>query len=325
MKKIIIKHPFIKLCLAFLLAGMFYTCAYAQDTQETSPFSDVAPGDANFVSINYLKENGLVTGYDDGTFRPLQEVNRAEALKMLFLALKGPQTKNPAAFSFKDVRKNDWYYQYLLDAWNNFLVTGYPDGLFHPEKTINLAESLKIILKQDGDTIPASVSNPPYSDVTVTSWFAPYAQVAKQLTLVQESRCDGSLNPSKNMSRGNFAELLYRVIQSRRNTQFGRATWYADSLAQESTASRELYIPTNLTAAHKTLPFNTRLLVTNLANGKSVEVRVNDRGPYATGVDLDLSKSAFADIASVGAGIINIEYKVLTDGQTNPNTVVYGF
>jgi rare lipoprotein A len=118
------------------------------------------------------------------------------------------------------------------------------------------------------------------------------------------------------MDRGWFAELLYRTIKSANGTRFARATWYADYSASTQTASGERLDNEQFTTAHKTLPFGTRLLVTNLSNGKSVEVRVNDRGPFSTGVDLDLSKSAFAAIASTGAGIITTEYSIVTDTQT---------
>ena len=67
-----------------------------------------------------------------------------------------------------------------------------------------------------------------------------------------------------------------------------------------------------MTAAHKTLPFNTRVRVTNPANGKSVVVRINDRGPFVSGRCLDLARGAFMVIASVGAGVIdNARYQVL--------------
>ena len=87
-------------------------------------------------------------------------------------------------------------------------------------------------------------------------------------------------------------------MESTNTYNFGRATYYADSLAARGTASGDPYDPRIFTVAHKTLPFGTMLRVTNLANGKTVDVKVNDRGPYATGVVLDLSKSAFAAIAS---------------------------
>ena len=82
-------------------------------------------------------------------------------------------------------------------------------------------------------------------------------------------------------------------------------------MAGRSVSSGDTYQPQVFTTAHRSLPFGTKLLVKNLANGKEVEVTVNDRGPYATGVELDLSKSAFSAIASTGAGIITVEYKII--------------
>ena len=66
-----------------------------------------------------------------------------------------------------------------------------------------------------------------------------------------------------------------------------------------------------MTAAHLTLPFGTVVRVTNLANGKAVHVRINDRGPHVTGRCLDLSRAAFEEIASLGSGIIWVEYEIL--------------
>ncbi|WP_239136246.1 septal ring lytic transglycosylase RlpA family protein [Dactylosporangium siamense] len=77
------------------------------------------------------------------------------------------------------------------------------------------------------------------------------------------------------------------------------------------TANGESFDPNGLTAAHKELPFNTRVRVTNLANGKSVVVRINDRGPFVSGRCLDLARGAFVTIASVSAGVINARYEVL--------------
>jgi rare lipoprotein A len=79
-------------------------------------------------------------------------------------------------------------------------------------------------------------------------------------------------------------------------------SYYSDG---EHTANGENFDPNALTAASKTLPFNTRVRVTNPANGKSVVVRINDRGPYVSGRCLDLTKAAFAAIASLGAGVLS--------------------
>jgi rare lipoprotein A len=79
----------------------------------------------------------------------------------------------------------------------------------------------------------------------------------------------------------------------------------------KGTASGEPFDPTGFTAAHRTLPFNTRVRVTNAANGRSVLVRVNDRGPYVAGRCLDLSTAAFRTIASEAGGVATVRYDVL--------------
>ena len=70
------------------------------------------------------------------------------------------------------------------------------------------------------------------------------------------------------------------------------ATWYGQELAGNRTASGERFNPNGLTAAHRSLPFGTCLLVSNPKTGRSVKVRVNDRGPFTNGVSLDLSHGA---------------------------------
>lgn len=86
------------------------------------------------------------------------------------------------------------------------------------------------------------------------------------------------------------------------------ASFYSEG---QRTANGEWFDPDAYTAASKTLPFDTRVRVTNKANGKSVVVRINDRGPYVSGRCLDLSKAAFAAIANPSSGVITVRYEVL--------------
>ena len=79
----------------------------------------------------------------------------------------------------------------------------------------------------------------------------------------------------------------------------GRASWYA---LHSRTASGERMNPSALTAAHRTLPFGTKLRVTNKNNGRSVVVRINDRGPFIKGRVLDLSKGAANQLGFIGSG-----------------------
>ncbi|WP_329519044.1 septal ring lytic transglycosylase RlpA family protein [Spirillospora sp. NBC_01491] len=79
----------------------------------------------------------------------------------------------------------------------------------------------------------------------------------------------------------------------------------------QMTASGERFDPDELTAAHKTLPMGSRVRVTNKNNGRSVTVRINDRGPYAGGRCLDLSKAAMTKVGGTGSGVIPVRYQVL--------------
>ncbi len=94
-------------------------------------------------------------------------------------------------------------------------------------------------------------------------------------------------------------------------TQTGQASYYADKFEGKPTASGELYAKDKLTAAHKTYPFGTILKVTNLANNKSVEVRVNDRGPWTKGRIIDLSRAAAEQLNMIQSGIATVKIEVL--------------
>jgi rare lipoprotein A (peptidoglycan hydrolase) len=86
----------------------------------------------------------------------------------------------------------------------------------------------------------------------------------------------------------------------------GEASWYGPGLYGRKTASGEVLRPGTLTAAHRTLPFGTCLRVTNLENGRVVEVRVNDRGPYAAGRILDVSETAARALGMHGKGVTRV-------------------
>ena len=92
--------------------------------------------------------------------------------------------------------------------------------------------------------------------------------------------------------------------------QLGHASWY--SLPANITANGERMNPNELTAAHRSLPFGTRVLVENLSNGQSVVVRINDRGPFIGGRIIDLSKAAASSIGMVNAGTAKV--RVTTAG-----------
>ncbi|HEY2254092.1 MAG TPA: septal ring lytic transglycosylase RlpA family protein [Variovorax sp.] len=91
----------------------------------------------------------------------------------------------------------------------------------------------------------------------------------------------------------------------------GGASWYGLQFHQRKTASGERFDMTAMTAAHKTLPFNTRVCVRSLVNGQEVLVRINDRGPYAAGRVIDLSQAAANAIGLTGLGIKQVALSVM--------------
>ncbi|MGF6349342.1 rare lipoprotein A [Variovorax sp. W2I14] len=91
----------------------------------------------------------------------------------------------------------------------------------------------------------------------------------------------------------------------------GGASWYGIQFHQRKTASGERFDMSALTAAHKTLPFNTRVCVRSLVNGSEVLVRINDRGPYAQGRVIDLSRAAAERIGLIGLGIKQVALSVV--------------
>ena len=92
---------------------------------------------------------------------------------------------------------------------------------------------------------------------------------------------------------------------------YGKASYYGDKHQGKSTASGEIYDKNKLTCAHKTFPFETICKVTNLANDKSVIVRVNDRGPFVRGRIIDLSYKAMETIDGLKTGIIDVRVEVM--------------
>ncbi len=93
----------------------------------------------------------------------------------------------------------------------------------------------------------------------------------------------------------------------------GRAAYYADGFAGRTTASGEIYQPDRLTAAHRTWPFGTRVRVTNQNNQRSVEVRINDRGPFGNRQRIiDLSRRAAEELRMIQAGVVPVSIEILS-------------
>ena len=95
----------------------------------------------------------------------------------------------------------------------------------------------------------------------------------------------------------------------------GNASWYGEPFHGRRASNGEIYDMNKLTAAHRTMAFNTMVRVTNLTNGKTVAVRITDRGPFVDNRIIDLSRAAAQAIESIGPGVVPVRLEVISGGD----------
>jgi predicted DNA-binding antitoxin AbrB/MazE fold protein/predicted urease superfamily metal-dependent hydrolase len=201
------KKYFIISLLILLAIGQQIVLA---STASPNVFTDVTADSPYYEALKYLKEQGIVSGYEDGSFKPDQTVNRVEALKIILLGAKIDLPESSTVkLTFNDIKTGEWYIQYLSKAVELNIVGGYPDGTFKPTQTVNLVENLKMLVNTKNiDTTNIQVSANPYTDAVYTEWYAKYVQYAKdQNWLTPDSK--NMIYPSQGMTRGKLAQLIY--------------------------------------------------------------------------------------------------------------------
>ena len=186
-------------------------------------FTDVVDGNKYFAAVQWMEGRGVVAGYEDGTFHPEWEVNRAEALKIILLASEvevDEVVANDDVSLFPDVKPDQWFYPYVKKASTLGIVSGYPDGTFRPGKTVNLAEVLKMLYIAN-DVEPVAEVRAPYVDVPMDAWFVNQANDAKTKHFI-DAYSDGNLHPDWAMTRGKLTEVAYRFsyVKTFEKTEF---------------------------------------------------------------------------------------------------------
>lgn len=175
-------------------------------------FSDVPITYPNYTAITYLKVHGVISGYPDGTFKPDQVVNRAEALKIILLGSGEQVAASVDLEPFRDVPRTDWYAPYVAKAKELAIVEGYSDGTFKPSQTVNLVENLKILLlTQKVDLNTVVVTSNPYADAFADQWYAKYVEYAKEKNLI-DADSSNNIYPAQGMTRAKLAEAMYRLM-----------------------------------------------------------------------------------------------------------------
>lgn len=134
-------------------------------------FKDVTKDDPNCAALTYVKDQGIFTGYPDGTFKPDQVINRAETVKVMTEGFDLNMLADPSdKLGFTDVILHEWYMPYLATAKAGNIIQGYPDGTFKPEQTVNYVELIKMFFETADVTLPASSSS--------DAWYQKYLNYA---------------------------------------------------------------------------------------------------------------------------------------------------
>ncbi len=161
---------------------------------DAGAFSDVEYNDPNIDAINYLQANEIVDGYDDGTYKPEANINRAEFLKIVM----GATSYEPSGEDcFKDV-KDEWYAPYICKAKELKLVDGYSDGTFKPGQEINFAEASRMV---------ANLLELPVDENYDENWFQMYVEALEGANAIPASIEDFG----KTLTRGEMSDMVWRI------------------------------------------------------------------------------------------------------------------
>lgn len=194
------------------------TSAFAQGTSPAfadKPFTDVPKGSAGYEGIEFLRNGNVLTGYEDGTFKPDNRLNRAEFAKLIanpFILRNARVTdcmnenvkpEDQTVF-FSDVQRDAWYAPAVCTVKVSKIVNGYDDGTYKPNRTINVAEAMKML----ASTFAYDIVTEPNDE-----WFMPYARA-----LAERHAIPSSINNfSDPITRGEMAEILYRLKADRKD------------------------------------------------------------------------------------------------------------
>lgn len=180
------------------------------DQTDVKIFNDVETSSKNSQAIKYLKDNDIIGGYADGSFKASNSINRAELLKILVEGIGNRPDAEKYKNCFPDV-KNEWYAKYICYAKEQNWISGYSDGTFKPGNAINKAEAMKMLLK----TFNITLIQPflaPFDDINTTDWYSQYVNTAKLYALLEENK---TYWPGAEITRGQVSENIYRAIMAK--------------------------------------------------------------------------------------------------------------
>ncbi len=174
-------------------------------------FSDVPETHKHALAIQTLKDAGMVSGYGDGTFKPDQSVSRAEATAIILKAVGVTAAKTSLKMPFTDVPEDAWFFPMIQYGVSLGKLKGYEDKTFRPNNPVTLPEALALTVSfyrvgvKKVDVAPVI-----YDGLDTKAWYAKQAQFAKNKNLIEPDE-NGHIDPAKPLTRGELAEIIYRM------------------------------------------------------------------------------------------------------------------
>lgn len=161
-------------------------------------YSDIS----NNTAIDYITDAGIVEGYEDGTYRPDNPINRAEFTKILIEASLGENPTDSADACFNDFTVDQWFSSYVCFAKEGGIISGYPDGSFGPANNIKLTEAAKILV---------NVFEIEKVDPVGEEWYSEFVE-----TLINEKYIPDTFSyVSDEVTRGQMAEMIWRIMEEK--------------------------------------------------------------------------------------------------------------
>lgn len=181
-------------------------------TTETLP--DIR-GHKNEAAIWSLYYSGIISGHQDGYFRPDSTLNRAEILKIVLEATipnfdQYKTSQNNSCFT--DISPDMWYTHYVCYSKEKNIVQGYSDGSFKASNPVTRAEAVKIILEVFKIPVPELADSEVFTDSSLSNWHSRYLQAANEKGLLEETT--GLFNPNSNMLRGAVSHIVNQAMLS---------------------------------------------------------------------------------------------------------------
>lgn len=196
-----------KLLITLLAFALFIPTTFA------ATFSDVPEDHIHYVAIESLYNLEIIDGYPDGSFKPGNSVNRAEALKMVLNSAEISSAEVFTNTGFPDVPYDSWFARYVVKGNFEGIINGNPDGTFAPERLVNKAEFVKMLLEAFNMDLAQhyNITEAVAVDTQPGDWYAPYFSYAKTVGIIFPTMND-ELEPEKFLTRGECADIIYKLL-----------------------------------------------------------------------------------------------------------------